>query len=224
MTLAWSDDVDVVSYYWGESNPSTTSVTWTNVGDSTSVNKSVTLDGLYYAAVKDISGKISFEPVRFYKTTFSVSNGSLSLPLVITMEGNGFPVPEVTLDAGYASSAWFYDSCDKEGAVSILPAVHIPTSSSIIYSCSTANTYTIEYRLANGDDTTANSSQIGTPIACKYGKACSLSSWSSLNASLDSRYDDADWIFAGWSKSQSCTSVDYADGYDFMFYYGAALG
>lgn len=66
----------VASYYWGKSNPNTTTVTYNTVNpikSSYSRIETVNSEGTYYFSVKDRNGKVSTSSITFYKTSFNTN-------------------------------------------------------------------------------------------------------------------------------------------------------
>ena len=97
VTLKMTDNVGVVSYYWGTSS-SPSSISYTSITSATSktVTKTVSSSGTYYLIAKDAAGNTATTSVTFYKTTFNSNGGSVSPSYVITKSGNGFTVPTPT--------------------------------------------------------------------------------------------------------------------------------
>ena len=97
VTLEMSDNVGVVSYYWGtSSSPSSSSYTTITSTTSTTVTKTVLSAGTYYLIAKDVAGNATSTSVTFYKTTFDANGGSLSINYIITKSGNSVTVPAPT--------------------------------------------------------------------------------------------------------------------------------
>jgi len=107
VTLKMSDNVGVVSYYWGiSSSPSSGSFTSITSATSKSITKTVSDAGTYYLFAKDAVGNVSTTAsVTFYKTTFNGNKGSVSPSYVITKSGNSFNLPMASRE-GYTFLGW----------------------------------------------------------------------------------------------------------------------
>ena len=105
--LSLSDNVGVVSYYWGtNSMPSDSAFTEIASTTNTSITKTVSNAGTYYLLAKDAAGNVSVkESVTFLKTTFNGNNGSVSPSYVITKNGKSFSLPSATR-SGYTFLGW----------------------------------------------------------------------------------------------------------------------
>ncbi len=155
LTFASTDDVGVTGYYWGTS--SSTSVTFTSVTSATNWSFSYPHwgEGTYYLRVKDAAGNISdYASMTFYKTDFSVTNGTLQSNYsygVTTPGGYTFTLPTVTPNSNYTSPGyWSYNGTNvgAEGASYTAPYA----SRTLTIKCFYDGTYTltIHYHLNGG--------------------------------------------------------------------------
>ena len=151
-TLACSDPVGVTSYYWGTSAP-TNSSTYTDITSTTSmsVNKTVNNSGTYYLACKDAAGNKSDTVSKvFYKTTFNMTNGTVSPANVITMTGNSFNLPTPTATTGYTAKGLWYTNSEMTTGGKAYGASYTPSSNATLYSGATINKYNVEVVVNNG--------------------------------------------------------------------------
>ncbi len=142
------------------------------------------------------------------KTIYLNSNATSTSSQQVTLAANTFTAP-----TGYKSAEkWTIDGVDynANGSGNYTPSLAYNESSFAKTAKAkwAADTYTIAYYQGNGTST-AGSTQLGTST-CNYGVACSLTKYANLGSTFpDSAHG---WTFAGWSTSQTGTSVDYTDG------------
>ena len=122
VTLSMSDNVGVVSYYWGtSSSPSSSSFTTISSTTSTSIQKTVSSSGTYYLIAKDAAGNVSSTAsITYYNTTFDANGGSVSPTSVLTKSGNSFTPPAPTR-FGYNFKGWSTSSTATSGSTTITP-------------------------------------------------------------------------------------------------------
>lgn len=115
-TLSLSDNVGVVSYYWGtSSSPSNSSYTTITSTKSTSIQKTVSSSGTYYLFAKDADGNVSTSAtITFYKTTLNANGGSVSPASVLTKSGETVILPTPTR-ANYGFAGWGTTSTATSG-------------------------------------------------------------------------------------------------------------
>ena len=151
-TLTCSDTVGVTSYYWGTTAP-TDSSTYTDITSTTSmsVNKTVSDGGTYYLACKDAAGNKSTTVSKvFYKTTFNMTDGTVSPASVVTMAGNSFNLPTPTPTSGYTAKGLWYTNSQMTIDGRAYGASYTPASSIEMYSSATLDTFTVEVVVNNG--------------------------------------------------------------------------
>ena len=139
VTLAATDNVGVTGYYWGTSS---SGGTYTTVTSTTSWSTTVTVDnsGTYYLFVKDAAGNSNNVSAVFYKTTFSVTNGTSSFSTVVTRSGNSFTTPTITASVGYTSPGkWTYDTSSTVNA----GASYTPAGNKTLTAVCAINSYTL---------------------------------------------------------------------------------
>ncbi|MBE6734038.1 MAG: hypothetical protein E7563_01680 [Ruminococcaceae bacterium] len=122
VTLSMSDNVGVVSYYWGtSSSPSSSSFTTISSTTSTSIQKTVSSSGTYYLIAKDAAGNVSSTAsITYYQTTLNANGGSVSPTSVLTKSGNSFTLPTLTRFA-YKFKGWSTASTATSGSTTITP-------------------------------------------------------------------------------------------------------
>ena len=115
VTLAMSDNIGVVSYYWGtSSSPADSSFTTIASATSKSVTKTVSDSGTYYLIAKDVAGNTQTTKVTFYKTTLNANGGSVAPTSVLTKSGNSVVLP-VPTNSGFTFEGWGTSSSATSG-------------------------------------------------------------------------------------------------------------
>ena len=161
-TLTCSDEVGVASYYWGtSSNP--LSGDYTSITSTTNLSTTATVNaaGTYYLICKDTAGNTSSINKTFYKTTLTMTNGSVSPATIVTLSGNSFVLPTPTVSTGYTARGAWYTSNAYSTSVGNYGASYKPTASTTLYSTAPANTYAIGYSY-NGGSKGTNAPASGT--------------------------------------------------------------
>jgi len=182
-TLSMSDNVGVIRYYFGTTNPTQhTTITWTDIASTTSksLNTTISSSGTYFLATQDAAGNRAVTLKAFYKTTFNANSGSVSPASVITMDGNSFALPTPTRP-GYTFGGWYTDS-GLTTAVTLTSGNYKPTASATLYAKWTPTPYTITYVLNNG----SISGQLSTYTI-------------ETNTFTLPTPTKTDWLFTGWS-------------------------
>ena len=160
-TLTMSDDKILDKYYFGTSNPNTTSVTYTNItGDVKEYSTTTTISdkGTYYLSVLDKAGNKTVINKVFYKTTLTVNKGSVTPTTIITMSGKTINLPNPSSITGYSFKGWY-----KENSYTTkVDTSYKPTDSITLYGNVDANTYTINYNMNGGGNPTTK------PTSGKY--------------------------------------------------------
>ncbi len=119
VTLEVTDDVGVVSYYWGtNSSPSSSSYTSITSATSKTVTKTVSESGTYYLIATDAAGNSQKTAVTFYKITFNSNGGSVSPSYVIAQSGNNVGMPMPVRD-DYLFAGWGTSSASTSAVTSI---------------------------------------------------------------------------------------------------------
>ena len=137
-------------YYFGKTNPDSSGANITYVTTTDDISKitsndgmlkDITSDGTYYLSCRDIAGNTKVVSKEFYKTTLSISNGSVSPKSIITAKGNSFAISTsttVTPNTGYSFNNKWYKNSTTE-----VSNTYAPTSSSTIYAKCSAKTFTL---------------------------------------------------------------------------------
>ena len=105
VTLSGEDNIGITKYYWGNNSNGTPDKDWNTEGENT---EEVSASGTYYLITQDEAGNKS-EPasITFYKTTFSVQNGSTTAENVLLDAGSEFELPGIEPSEGYkAPETW----------------------------------------------------------------------------------------------------------------------
>ena len=120
VTLNMSDNVGVVSYYWGtNSSPASSSFTPITSTTSTTLTKTVSSAGTYYLIAKDAAGNTSeLESATFYKITLDGNGGNVSLNYVISKSGSTVTLPIPKRD-GYNFVGWGTSATSTTGLKSV---------------------------------------------------------------------------------------------------------
>ena len=167
VTLKCTDNVGVVSYYFADSAP-TTSSTYNPISSTTSM--SITTDindkGTYYLSCKDNAGNVSTSVKKtFYKTVLKMTYGTVTTP-IITMSGNSFKLPTPTANKGYSNiGKWYTNNTYTEGGIDYGTS-YSPTSNTTLYSKATVGKYTVTFD-ANGGTVSTTSKTV--TYGNKYG-------------------------------------------------------
>ena len=146
VTLSATDNVGITGYYWGTSS---TGGTYTSVTSATSwsTTKTVSDSGTYYLFVKDNAGNTANTSISFYKTTFSVTNGTVSPTSVVTKVGNAFTTPTVTPNTNYVSPGkWTYDTSSTVN----MGASYTPAGNKTLSAVCSLNAFTLTANANNG--------------------------------------------------------------------------
>ena len=119
-TLSLSDNVGVVSYYWGtNSNPSSSSFTTISSTASTQITKTVSSSGTYYLIVKDAAGNTSTTATAtFYTITLNANGGTVSPSSILTKSGNTVTLPTPVRNS-YKYLGWNVSSTATSGSLSV---------------------------------------------------------------------------------------------------------
>ena len=99
---------------------------------------------------------------------------------------------------------------------------NVPTSGTTynLYAVWQGKTYTIKFRQGNATSTSGYS-EIGTQTTCRFGTACTLTTYSALGGvfpyssadhAANSSHTDYEWTFSGWNTSSTGTARTYSDG------------
>jgi len=162
-------------YYFGKSNPNTSSVDWIDVANAKSVTKTTVVDseGKYYLGVKDAVGNQSVVDADFYKTILSINNGSVNPNVIITKYGNSFKIPTGVANAYYTFRGWYTNSSYSGSAMSNYTPLANVSYTNTLYGKTTENrltggVVTISGTNAYGETLTASITQHTTPQADKY--------------------------------------------------------
>ena len=192
-TLKCTDAVGVTSYYWGtNASPAASDYTTITSTTSMSVNKTVSAAGTYYLICKDAAENTSTKVNKvFYKTTFTMSNGTVSPASVITMSGNSFALVTPTANRGYTNKGAWYTDTNYSTSKGNYGATYTPASSVTLYSSATPKTYTVSYSCGTGTGT-APATQTAT-----YDSKFTIAS----NTCTKIGY-----TFAGWTVNSNGTS------------------
>ena len=169
VTLTCNDASGVNGYYWGTTAPSgAIEYTYITATTSMSVTKTVNAAGTYYLVCKDIANNRSTVTSKtFYKTTLNMTNGTVSPTSVITMSGNSFRLPTPTASSGYTTKGNWYTNSGLTTGAKAYASSYTPSSTTTLYSGSTANTYTVDFEENLFDDveTTGNGVTISYDMA-----------------------------------------------------------
>lgn len=120
VTLRFGTGKGIFGYYWGADadclrNPFSQS--------GKIAEELVRSEGTYYAAAKDIDGKLSDTvSVTFVKTTLNANGGFVSPASVLTAKGNSFDLP-VPTRSGYTYLGWAANSGASSGVRTLTPTV-----------------------------------------------------------------------------------------------------
>ena len=199
-TLTCKDTTGVTGYYWGTTAP-TASSTFTSITSTTSMSqtKTVSAAGTYYLACKDESGNITGVSTTvsktFYKTTLSMTNGSVSPTSVITMSGNKFALPTPTASTGHTVVGNWYTNSGMTTGAKAYGADYTPSATATLYSSATANSYNITYKDC-GDTTFSGAHGNNYPQTYTYG----------VGATLDTPTKTG-YTFAGYFAASACTGT-----------------
>ncbi len=167
-TLTCNDSSGVNGYYWGTTAPSgAIQYTYITSTTSMSVTKTINAAGTYYLVCKDIAGNKSTTSKTFYKTTLNMTNGTVSPTSVITMSGKSFNLPTPTASSGYTTKGNWYTNSGLTTGAKAYASSYTPSSTTTLYSGSTANTYTVDFEENLFDDveTTGNGVTISYDMA-----------------------------------------------------------
>ncbi|MBQ4634113.1 MAG: InlB B-repeat-containing protein, partial [Bacilli bacterium] len=190
VTLSCTDAVGVTSYYFGTSNsPSENDYTKITSTTNMSNTKTVSSAAPYYLYCKDAAGNTNSVSKNFYKTTFTMENGTVSPTNVITMSGNGFALPTPTAITGYETKGSWYTNNSYSTAIGKYGSTYTPNSSVTLYSTSTPSTFNLTY------DCSTNGGTGDTTVAVNYGSTADLTKTCTKNG----------WTLVGWNTDSTAT-------------------
>ncbi len=186
-------DAEIVGYYFGTKS-NITDNPYTKLSTPTTaelVVKDITEPGKYYIAAKDSYGRLSdtVSTKTYYRTTFSVNNGSVTTYSELTQEGKTIYLPTPVM-SGAKFSGW-YTKSDFSG--SALSGTYKPTSNATLYA---RWDYTVTFN-ANGGE--------GGPVSQTKIRGIDLV----LSTSTPSK---TGFDFLGWATSSNATTAQYKAG------------
>ena len=194
-TMTCRDNEGVTRYYQGSSSsPSLGS--YISIGSRTSYSKSrsITSSGTTYYACRDAAGNTTTKAGTYYKTSFSVANGSVSPTYVLTLKGNYFSLPTPSANSYYTISRNWYTSTAYTTLVS---NYYKPTSNRTLYAKANKIRYTITYVCSKGSTNCPKSTTV------EHGNSYKIST---TKPSLSG------YTFIHWNTSSSGKGTKYNPG------------
>ena len=154
-SLSASDKENINYYYFGMKNPSEEDVQYIKLDEEMleySMESEVTIPGEYYFSVKDSYDEVTTIKKKFYESIFKVTNGSVSVQSVLTMEGNSFILPTPIPSSGYTvSTTW-----QGNGKTYLSGDSYSPTDNITFTSSGNPIIYSVRLSVENGSTTSIN--------------------------------------------------------------------
>ncbi len=201
-TLSMSDNVGVVSYYWGTSgSPSSSSYTSVSSSTSKTVTKTVSSAGTYYLFVKDAAGNTTSTSMTFYKTTFNTNGGgSVSPSYSINKSGSSITLSMKPTRTNYTFLGWSTSSSATTASYAAGSGLYV-NANRTLYAVWQKNptTSTVYYNGNGGSGIPNPQTKIpGTPLT--------------LSSQVPKR---SGYAFVGWATSSTATKAAYQPGDQF---------
>ncbi len=206
-------------------------VTWGNVTGATSYQISfdnsnwttatsgseyidLTSSGTKTAYVRAVSTSTNYntpssagsKSVAVYQLTLTKGTG------ISAVSGAGYYVSgkqvsiDATVSSGYTWSTWTKNSGTEPASLTTKATTVTIAANTQLTASAVGINYTVRYNQGN-NSTTAGSTAFSTTSSHTYGTAKALTTYATLGGTAPSG-----WTFAGWSTSQTGTSVTYTDG------------